>query len=352
MIKLVMSVIVLAFVTASAIASPLISYQGRLASLGGTPVADGDYNAIFRLYPDSAAASPIWSESAVIQTSGGLFDHNLGSVMSLPPDIAVSSPTLFLEIQIESEIVLPRIRLASAPTSLGASGLAVADSSNNLMITTVSNDGTLLFLNPITGDTTITLRSTYGGDSAVVLPDGAISSIEILNEAGATWNTESSILTLGTGTMSDLVTISVEIPDEGYIMLFGKCYVMLSGTTGPNGAQIQIDDNQGGPAHYPYYQHVGMSGFVNAGLNYFPVMASRIFYRPAGSYTFRLEGLATHAAPAVAESWDHILLAQYFPTDISAPFKTASFIPEQSNGEQGDTLSPEERYKRAKAEQK
>ncbi len=329
-------------------AGQMISYQGRLTTAGGTVLPDANYEAVFWLYPDSTTAVPVWAETATITTTNGLFDHLLGSISPLPIDLTQTGEVLYLEIQINSESLFPRTRLTAVPYSLSAANLQARDSTNSVTIVTDGNRGLMTFLDPATGDSVITLRSDLAGDSSVILPEGAISSIEISNEPGATWNLETSIISLSTGDMSDLVVISVKIPEEGYIVLYGKCYVMLSGTTGANGAQIQIDDTQGGVAHFPYYQQVGLSGFVNTGLNYFPVMTTRVFYLPAGSYDFRLEGLATHSAPAIAESWDHILVAQYFPTDIwsSGRSPAMQFDPNTKSAE--SVLSPEERYKSAK----
>ncbi|MDF1545203.1 MAG: hypothetical protein P1R58_08895, partial [bacterium] len=278
----------------SLLSASMISYQGRLTSAGGAILPDSTYSAEFRLYPDSILAAPVWSETANIVTANGLFSHMLGSVVSLPVNLTTESAQLFLEIQIGGESLGPKTRLAASPYSLSAANLLVRDSSDSVTIFTDPNRGSLSLINPTSRDTTVVLRPDIVGDSSVLLPEGSISSLEMGNEPGATWNFELSLISLGTGDMSDLVGVSVEIPEEGYIMLYGKCYVMLSGTTGANGAQIQIDLTQGGVGEFPYYQQVGMSGFVNTGLNYFPIMTTRIYYLPAGSYDFRLEGLATH----------------------------------------------------------
>ncbi|MCK4827552.1 hypothetical protein KA005_68115, partial [bacterium] len=100
-----------------------------------------------------------------------------------------------------------------------------------------------------------------------------------------------------------------------YIMLYGKCYLLLSGTTDANSARIQIDHDEGGPTLFPYYTQAGLSGYVNTGINYFPIFVTRIYYKnTAGTYTFRLVGKAENSLPALAQTWDHILTAAYFPS--------------------------------------
>ncbi|HOZ09087.1 MAG TPA: hypothetical protein PKW75_12455, partial [candidate division Zixibacteria bacterium] len=108
--------------------------------------------------------------------------------------------------------------------------------------------------------------------------------------------------------------VEITIPYDGLIVLYGKCYAVLSGTTGPNGAQVQIDAVEGGLPIFPYYTQAGLSGFVNTGANYFPAVVTRTYYKEAGTYEFRLEAKATQPSPALAQTWDHVLTALYFPT--------------------------------------
>jgi hypothetical protein len=118
--------------------------------------------------------------------------------------------------------------------------------------------------------------------------------------------------------MTDLVTVEITTPADGYILLHGKCYLLLSGTTGPNNALVQIDDDEGGPSEFPYYTVAGLGGYTTTGTSYFPIYVTRIFFAPAGTYTFRMEGRASFPPPAEAKSWDHYLTAVYYPTGYDA----------------------------------
>jgi len=141
-----------------------------------------------------------------------------------------------------------------------------------------------------------------------------VNSSEILDEPGIAGYTNADQVELSTGEMADLVGIEITTPTDGYIILYGKCYLMLSGTTGANSARIQIDEIEGGVSQYPFYSQAGLSGYVNTGTNYFPINVTRTYYRQAGTYEFRLEGRVMISPPAIAQSWDHQLTAIFYPS--------------------------------------
>ena len=159
------------------------------------------------------------------------------------------------------------------------------------------------------------------------LPESAIDYHEILDEPGLTAAINTDQVALFTDAMTDLVTVDITTPADGYILLHGKCYLLLSGTTGPNIALIQIDEDEAGPSEFPYYTIAGLSGYANTATSYFPVYVTRIFFKPAGSYTFRLEGRASFSPPAEVKSWDHILTAVYYPTAYSGVKSLISTLP-------------------------
>lgn len=292
----------------------LISYQGRLMSDSGAPVSDAAYTVEFSLYTDSVAGSSVWIESASVTTINGFFTHLLGSTVPLQSDIFSINAFLFLNIRLNGENVMPRAQLVSVPYAQAAANLIAADSADSAAFSTDANAHKLIIFGSGSEDSAIILSGTLQGDSSVVLPVDAINSDEMLNEPGL--STGSSIIrrTLITGTMSDLVTVNIKIPEDGYIVLQGKCYAILSGTLGANSTRIQIDDEAGGPSHFPYYTIAGLGGYVNTDENYFPVYVIRTYFATAGAYQFRMEGMAMNLPPALAETWDHLLNATYYPT--------------------------------------
>lgn len=295
----------------------LVSYQGRLTTPDGLPVPDGNHQLSFVLYADSTGGSPLWAEASSVTTEAGLFVHLLGSEQPLLSSLWSDYEALFLEIIVGGQAQLPRARITSVPYAQVASALELRDASDSLAIWTESSlvDGQRLMLKRPSDDSmTVILSTTAETDSAVILPPGSINTEEMFNEPGFTLGLNVFEIELVEMHMADLVTVEIEIPTDGYILLDGKCYVMLDGTTGPNVALIQIDEEEGGNSQFPYYTLAGLNGYVNTGQNFFPVHVTRLYYKQAGQYTFRMEGRAEFAPPASARSWDHVLRAMFMPT--------------------------------------
>jgi hypothetical protein len=295
-------------------AAKLVSYQGRLTTTGGAPVADSDYSVTFGLYADSLGGGALWQEIATVNTSDGLFTHLLGSQNNLPAALFEQHATLFLQLTVGGEIIQPRTRIASAASAVVADHLRITDNSGRLVGRIVADSGGTIELFDYQGDPGITLRGGLSGDSAAILPDSSVTASELLDEPGIASSKNTQIMDLLYGTMTDLAVLEIEIPADGFVVLYGKCYAVLSGTTGANGAQVQIDEDEGGSALFPYYTRAGLSGYVNTNENYFPIYVTRVYYKEAGTWQFRLEGLATNPLPALAQTWDHILTAVYYPS--------------------------------------
>lgn len=322
----ILSLGVLLVCTSGALAVPkTVDYQGRLLNASGLPVADSTYSVSFSLYAASSGGSSLWTETAPIPTDVGLFTHALGSVVPISDALFSLRDSLFLEIAVGAEIILPRTSLASVPFSRQSGGLSARNSSGNIAFRTVV-DSSVLVINKPNGDTGIVLSPGLSGDSAVVLPRNSIASQEIKDEPGVTVYIQTQPITLLSGMMVDLITLDITIPDDGYIILEGKCYVELSGTTGPNVALIQIDETEGGSSSFPYYTLAGLGGYVSTNASYFPIYVTRPYYKAKGTYTFRMEGRAQNPSPAVAVSWDHVLTATYYPTDYDA-VKSVTTVP-------------------------
>lgn len=312
-----MALILTSGMTANSFAAHLISYQGLLKDSGGSAVTDSTYSVKFSLHTDSTAGFQIWTETAPVETSSGLFVHLLGSVTLLHDSIFQNNDNLFLQLTVGGSAIFPRSRLATAPFSISSANLKMKDSSGNIAAKTDANQRSFSIYDSSETEV-IRLSGNDSANQAVILPESAIDYSEILDEPGLTASINVDQVSLFTGEMTDLVTIDITTPADGYILLHGKCYLLLSGTTGSNNAYIQIDDDENGPSEFPYYTIAGLSGYVNTGTSYFPIYVTRIFSRPAGTYTFRMEGRASFPPPAEAKTWDHYLTAVYYPTAYNA----------------------------------
>jgi hypothetical protein len=308
----------LAVIIRAAMAAPsLITYQGRLTDSAGASVPDSSYNVTFAIYTDSTGGAPLWQESAGVLTRDGLFTHRLGSVSSFPQLLFQDHDRLYLEISIEAETTLPRTRLTSVPYAKTAGNLNVKNANDSTVIKTFPESRRLALYGG-DGQASLTLQGGIVGDQAAVLPDSSVNSMEILDEPGIVVEKNIALIPLSNTAMTDLVTVDITIPNDGYIVLHGNCYVLLSGTTGANSAHVQIDENEGGSSLFPYYTVAGLGGYVNTATNYFPIYVTRTYFKSAGTYTFRMEGRAVDVSPAVAKTWDHILTAVYYPTGYGA----------------------------------
>jgi len=311
--------------------SSLINYQGRLTNADGSPVSNPTMYMEFVLFADSVDGEKLWSEETYVSVADGLFSHMLGSITVMPQSLFLDNDNLFLEIRLASGFGSPaRMRLASAVSARVAGSLSGVDDNDILSI--IADPGShVLTIYDTEGNETISFRGEMTGDSSVVLPDSSVNHFEMLDEPGLTMNIGIRPYTLVPMEMTDLLTVEIETPADGYIVVEGKCYVELSGTTEPNTALIQIDEHEGGGSSYPYYSLAGLSGYVNSGSNYFPVYLKRVYWKSAGVYEFRMEGRATNPSPATAKSWDHVLSATFYPTSYGVMSKVTTDVPDHPN---------------------
>jgi Chaperone of endosialidase len=100
----------------------LITYQGRLTDNAGVPVADGGHDLTFTIYDDSTSGTVLWSEMHSITTESGLFNVQLGSIISLDDSIFAWSPDLFIGMLLSGSPteMNPRTRLTSSAFSFRA----------------------------------------------------------------------------------------------------------------------------------------------------------------------------------------------------------------------------------------
>lgn len=93
-----------------------MNFQGRIASSGGSILANGTYNMKFRIYDAASGGTLVWSEQRANSTSSGvgvtngLFATQLGDVTSL-------SPSMFTNQNLYFEIELPTPATATCTTA-------------------------------------------------------------------------------------------------------------------------------------------------------------------------------------------------------------------------------------------
>lgn len=99
---------------------PCISFQGVLKDANGVPVPDGQQTLKFSMYNQDAGGASLplggtkWEETANVDVQGGIFSHNLGSIVPLIPSM-FKDGRVFLNINMKDKDLLPRAQLTYAP---------------------------------------------------------------------------------------------------------------------------------------------------------------------------------------------------------------------------------------------
>jgi hypothetical protein len=107
----------------------IMNYQGLLEE-GGVP-ATGTKSMVFRLYDTPSGGTECWSESrSVAMEDGGLFNVMLGEVTPIAG--CDFSEQLFLEIEVEGEVLTDRQALSCVPYAMIADEAGIAEDANLL----------------------------------------------------------------------------------------------------------------------------------------------------------------------------------------------------------------------------
>ncbi len=355
----------------------LVSYQGRLTDLSGTPVADGNYSVAFTVYDASTGGTALWTETQNVATVGGLFSVQLGAVTALDATV-FTDPNRWLGVKVGADPELvPRTRFTSSPyadriaTVDGSTGGQIAGpvevtgaGFGKAQITDVGGEGEAIYLwqedgfpfmglepdangiggffrlwggNPSSGmyvdgnatgggDLTASIYGTQSGtifntgqsgDASVQLPNSAVAAKEILDEPGLSANYAFGNIVLGRSLMTDLATTTISIPAPGYVLAIGTVGEFdFKGTTGNNWAFIQIDTNSFG-SMIPDLTTIGAYTFPDTNYYFYAFSGQRVMYFSApGTYTFRVQALQTSLAipSATIRAYQAKISAVYIPT--------------------------------------
>jgi hypothetical protein len=190
-----------------------------------------------------------------------------------------------------------------------------------------TTDGATLTMRSASGIEYIKFDADASGDARVFLSNDAISAGEILDEPGLASNQSTRDIDIVVSQMVDLDTVTITIPKAGYIFVQGSAAVYLYGTTGMSYAGIQIDESAGGTADA---NHISWFGFNDAPSDTFklltPATATRVYFKSAGTYQFRLEGMqyGYNHAGATSNTTHESIVAMYIPTSYGDVLETVS----------------------------
>jgi hypothetical protein len=348
-----------------------MSYQGVLTDNLGAVVPDGFYDLTFRVYNVPVAGSALWTEAHTgvnhVQVSKGGFSVILGSLSALT--LPFDGPYyLGVQIAVDPELS-PRIPLASSPYALGLRlpfTLSTVAGTPLLQAYDFGGLGAAFdFYSPggaytydlepdgngsggwfwVSGGTSggFNIDGNYGGlgspaltlaglssfvfintngsgDGSVQLPADAVSAGEILDEPGvAQGHVNGSVIVPIGGTMGDIVTVTINTPAAGYIVVEadGQNGIGGSGTATLNYASYQIDETAGGGTDGSHYFDSGFSVGAAGARNFFtwsPVSIRRTYFKAAGTYTFRLEAFGVQNEVLQNYFWNPTITATFYPT--------------------------------------
>ncbi len=157
------------------------------------------------------------------------------------------------------------------------------------------------------------------GNSSVQLPDNSISAAEILDEPGIAHNlSTNSVNITGNSSMVDIDTVSITIPSAGYIYVHARAMAYFSGTINGNHVLAQIDTTQGGSWIPNKHTEIGVD-IASTGASMLDLSVQQVFFKQAGTYTFRLEAMPYFVSSGGSENiYYPVITAIYFPTSYGA----------------------------------
>ncbi len=165
-------------------------------------------------------------------------------------------------------------------------------------------------VNPFTG--TDSLR-----DVNVFLGTGAVNQTEILDEPGIAANSTPSNITWPLfPTLSDILTVTITIPNDGYVVVEGTTVLRFANSPASRLAgQMQIDTLAGGSLEGSHTSWAGVASVPSSPLYQSGVARRVYFFSEAGTHTFRLEASQTTGdVGSSIQSINTWLQATYFRT--------------------------------------
>ncbi len=186
-------------VSAQASPPPKWNFQGRLTDATGTPINTAQ-NMIFRFFDASASGTNLLSESqAGVPVNAGIYNVTFNSGTVTPGSEASyaamfsNQSAVWLEVEVATEVMSPRIRIVSAPYATNAAALDGLPASAFLLASGTAANGPFsisesaaspsLLVNDTGGGPLLLLQNT-GVDKFVVNPIGDVSASGFLNLGG------------------------------------------------------------------------------------------------------------------------------------------------------------------------
>ena len=171
----------------------------------------------------------------------------------------------------------------------------------------------------ITGSTHSALfRMDQSGDNSVVLPTGAISAGEILDEPGVSNSLGSSFYAMGSGNIDYAVdTVAITIPGPGYVQVTGGCYLALDHSVGTDTRVFVAIDKTPAFASFtfPGAQVASVPGVIPSSDWGFPCTTTRFYEEGTAGAKIYYLNVEYNSGTSVNTAAARIYLrATYYPT--------------------------------------
>ncbi len=200
-------------------------------------------------------------------------------------------------------------------------GITTAEISNNAINSAKIIDNSIT-LNDIGQNGASSGQTIKWNGSHWIAANDSVGSFDPPPTAGIASTHTSVSTTLISESMTDITTVTISTPDDGYIFVQGRCRITFDNgsTVLPISAYLQIDETPGGMETTPYYITAGLTGTQNLGYaDYIPVYVDRVYQKSAGTYTFRLEGRGGGIDPSsVVRAASQSVTAIYIPNAMGS----------------------------------
>lgn len=291
---LVVTILVATLATGTVTADPLstaFTYQGRLEQ-NGQPYQGLIGSLRFLLYDSPTGSNTLGAFAAAnVPALDGVFTTEIDFGAAV-----FDGQERWVEIMVDGQTLSPRQRLSATPYSLQTRGIAV-DNALNVGIGTGAPLGRLHVEGP-------------AGDDSVILPPGAISADEILDEPGQARTETVQMVYLTNGGNTTMAISSVYCPANGFVLAMAEAEFVVGIETGQL-SEVRFDIRPFGSTVDPQRSFaVSMA----AGGHRVRQSCIRVFPVEPGTQMFEFYGQSQHSALAPGRAWNPELTLVFLPT--------------------------------------
>ena len=280
--------------TAFAQVPRIITYQGVLADVNGTPVLDGNRTLTMSIYDAPTGGNLLYTETQNVQFVRGVFNVGIGSVTPFPASLTFDRP-YYVGITVDNNQELsPRTELTSGAYAMRSSMADVANAISPNATGVVTNvNGQSGAVNLVgAGSTTVTqsgntITVTGNGVSTV---NGASGNVEIVGSGGTTITRDGSKITIGSnGSVKGVTPLDPSISVRDGMGPVAQVGVSELGITTPKIADQAVTSAKLAPGAVTVVHH-------SIAFQYFPADTQR-------RITAHLEALGTTATGDAPLAW-------------------------------------------------